>query len=205
MFKKSKVLTLNQVSEMRKCSIRTVQRQFTELNVLRSYNKNSRYYTLHSIPKFNKYGIWSFRDILFSKYGDLRQTVKQLILASERGLSGNEIGGIVHLLPRSFMHHFREMEGISREKHDGVYVYFSNDPAICKNQIFNRVHSRDAQRVSDAVGVKILVGYIRYPELSAEELSIILRRQENCYVSPSAITEFLTFHDLLKKTPDPWP
>ena len=43
MFKKSKVLTLNQVSKIRDCSIRTAQRQFAELTVLRSYNKNSRY------------------------------------------------------------------------------------------------------------------------------------------------------------------
>ena len=46
MFNKSKVLTLSQVSKAHGCSIRTVQRQFAELAVLRSYNKNSRYYTL---------------------------------------------------------------------------------------------------------------------------------------------------------------
>jgi len=33
------VLTLNQVSKTRDCSIRTVQRQFAELAVLRSYKK----------------------------------------------------------------------------------------------------------------------------------------------------------------------
>ena len=129
-FNKTIVLTLSQVSKTLGCSIRTVQRQFAELAVLRSYNKNSRYYTLPAIPKFNVHGIWPYRDILFSKYGDLRQTVKHMVLASEDGLSGNEIGDIVNLLPRSFMHHFREMEGIFREKHGGVYIYFSNDPSI---------------------------------------------------------------------------
>jgi len=204
MFKEFKVLTLGQVSKTRKCSIRTVQRQFAELAVLRSYNKNSRYYTLPDIPKFNTHGIWCYREILFSKYGDLRKTVKHLILASEYGLSGNEIGSIVNLLPRSFMHHFREMEGIFREKHGGVYVYFSNDPTIYARQRFKRVQASDAQKISDAIAVKILVGYIKHPELSAEELSIILRRQESCYVSPSMITNLLLFHDLLKKTPDSW-
>lgn len=202
MFHKSKVLTLNQVSKAHGCSIRTVQRQFAELTVLRSYNKNSRYYTLPAIPKFNVHGIWPYRDILFSKYGDLRQTVKHMILTSEDGLSGNEIGDIVNLLPRSFMHHFRDVGGIFREKHGGVYIYFSNDPTIYARQIIKRVQAYDVKRISDAIAIKILVVYIKHPELSEEELSSILRREQNVNISPSMITNLLSFHGLLKKTPD---
>ncbi len=202
MFKEFKVLTLDQVSQKRECSIRTVQRQFAQLTVLRSYNKNSRYYTLPDIPDFNTHGIWRFQDIFFSKYGDLRKTVKHLILASEYGLSGNEIGDIVYLLPRSFMHHFRQMEGIFREKHGGVYVYFSDDHTIYTKQKLKRVQARDTQKISDAVAVKILVGYIKHPELSAKELSIILKQEQSCYVSASEITNLLSFHGILKKTPD---
>ena len=202
MFKRSTVLTLDQVSGTGNCSIRTVQRQFAELAVLRSYNKNSRYYTLSEIPKFNAHGIWCYRDILFSKYGGLRQTVKYAIIASDGGLSGNEIGDIVNLLPRSFMHHFREMEGIFREKHGGVYIYFSNDPTIYARQKFKRVRAIDAKRISDTIAIKILVVYIKHPELSEEELSSILRREHDLDISPSMITNLLLFHGLLKKTPD---
>ncbi len=202
MFKKTKVLTLDQVSKTRECSIRTVQRQFAALAVLRSYNKNSRYYTLPEIPKFNDYGIWCYRDINFSKYGDLRQTVKEAILASKGGLSGSEIGDIVKLLPRSFMHHFREMEGVFREKHGGVYVYFSNDPTIYETQLIKRVRANEAKIISDAIAIKILVVYIKHPELSEEELSSILRREQSVDISPSMITKLLSFQGLLKKNPD---
>ena len=204
MFKKSKVLTLSQVSKTHDCSIRTVKRQFAELVVLRSYNKNSRYYTLPEIPQFNVHGIWCYRDILFSKYGDLRQTVKHMILASEDGLNGNEIGDIVNLLPRSFMHHFREVEGVFREKHGGVYIYFSNDPTRYAKQVIKRVQADDVKRISDAIAIKILVGYIKHPELPEDELSSILRREQNVDISPSIITKLLSFHGLLKKTPDSW-
>jgi AraC-like DNA-binding protein len=202
MFHEFKVLTLGQVSKTHGCSIRTVQRQFAELAVLRSYNKNSRYYTLPAIPKFNVHGIWPYRDILFSKYGNLRQTVKHIILASEDGLSGNEIGDIVNLLPRSFMHHFREMEGIFREKHGGVYIYFSNDPSIYVRQQIKRDRANEVRRISDAIAIKILVVYIKHPELPEDELSSILRREQNVNVSPSMIIKLLSFHGLLKKTPD---
>ncbi len=202
MFVKFKVLTLDQMSDKFEYSVRTVQRQLTKLAVLRSYNKNSRYYTLPDIPEFNSDGIWRFKDILFSKFGNLRNTVKQLILESEHGLNGNEIGGILNLLPRSFMHHFRNMEGIFREKHGGVYVYFSDDPAIYAKQKFNRVRAIDTQKIGDADAVKILVGYIKHPELSETQLSEYLMDKQGCYISASKITNLLLFHGLLKKTPD---
>jgi hypothetical protein len=202
MFRKFKVLTLDQVSNTYDCSIRTVQRQFAALEVLRSYNKNSRYYTLPDIPQFNAHGIWRYRDIFFSKYGGLRNTVKHLILSSENGLSAREIGSIVNLVPRSFMHHFREMEDIFREKHDGVYVYFSNDPTLYANQRLKRARVSDVQEISDTIAIKILVGYIKHPDSSVGELSTILRLQEDCHVTPAAITKFLSFHDLLKKIPE---
>jgi hypothetical protein len=89
MFEKLKVLTLERFSTENDCSIRTVQRQFAKLPVLRSYNKNSRYYTLSSIPDFNAEGIWRFRDVLFSKCGNLKSTVKSLILSSDQGLNSS--------------------------------------------------------------------------------------------------------------------
>jgi len=201
-FKKFKVLTLGQVSKTLKRSTRTIQRQFAEMEVLRSYNKNSRYYTLSNIPEFNSFGIWGWHDIFFSRYGNLRQTVMHLILTSEDGLNGNEIGDILNLLPRSFMHHFRELEGILREKHGGVYVYFSSNPQVYAKQRLKRVQALNTQKFSDAVAVQIFVGYIKHPELSAEELSILLRREKGCDIPPAVITNLLSIHDLLKKTPD---
>jgi hypothetical protein len=201
-FIESKVLTLEQVSKMRECSIRTVQRQFAELAVYRSYNKNSRYYTLAGIPKFNTHGIWGYQGILFSKFGDLRKTVQHLIADSEYGLSGNEIGDIVGLQPRSFMQHFREMDGIFREKYGGVYVYFSDDPTMYARQSHKRSQICEVKKISDAVAVKLLVAYIKFPDLSAEELSLALVREKRCHISAAVIVDFLLFHDLLKKTPD---
>jgi len=200
-FKEFKVLTLDQVSKMHECSIRTVQRQLAALAVLRSYNHNSRYYTLPGIPKFNPDGIWEYQGIHFSKFGDLRKTVKQLILNSECGLSGSEIGEIVGLLPRSFMHHFRKMDGVFRDKVSGVYVYFSNDPSLYARQNSKRDQVSNMKKISDALAVQLLIAYIKYPELSAKELSDTLARDSSCIISPVMITGFLSFHHLLKKTP----
>lgn len=200
-FKKSKVLTLKQASEARQCSVRTVQRQFSGLTVFRSYNKNSRYYTLSGIPKFNANGIWEYQEVLFSRFGDLRKTVQHLITNSECGLSGSEIGDIVKLQPRSFMHHFRELDGVFREKYGGVYVYFSDDPVVFERQSLKRSRVCEVQKIGDADAVKLLVAYIKNPQASAAELSEALARESRCHISPTDIVNFFSFHDLLKKTP----
>lgn len=200
-FKESKVLTLEQVSKIRQCSIRTVQRQFAGLSVFRSYNKNSRYYTLTGIPRFNTNDIWEYREILFSRFGDLRKTVRHLVADSECGLNGNEIGDIVKLQPRSFMHHFSELDGVFREKYGGVYVYFSSDPVVYERQSRKRSRICEIQNIQDADAVKLLVAYIKNPQASATELSETLARENNCHIAPTDIVNFLSFHDLLKKTP----
>lgn len=202
MFKELKVLTLEQASNEKGCSIRTVQRTFAKLSVIRSYNKNSRYYTLSDIPDFNNHGIWPYRSILFSRYGTLKQTVKHLILVSNSGLSGNEIGEIVRLSPRSFMHHFKEMEGIFREKHEGVYVYFSAEAKTFADQNSNRIGAVNARKLDDTVVIKILVEYIKHPEKSTQELATILKDWRSCRVSAFQIENLFAHHGLLKKTQD---
>ena len=199
LFNEHKILSLPEVAEKYNASIRTIQRRFTTLSVLKSYNKNSRYFTLPEIPEFNHYGIWFHEDIYFSKYGDLRSTVKNLICTSESGLSGNEIGEIVNLLPRSFMHHFRNIGGVFRDKYDGIFIYFSNDPDVYKNQSINRNQNISIKEISDANAVKLLIEYIKNPELSSEELSITLKNKTKANLSASVILDFFSFYGIVKK------
>lgn len=157
---------------------------------------------MSGIPDFNHHGIWPYRDILFSKYGNLKQTVKHLILVSDSGLSGNEIGEIVRLSPRSFMHHFRETEGVFREKHEGVYVYFSAAPKTFADQNSNRIGAGNVRKFDDAVVINILVEYIKHPEKSTQELANILKDRISCRVSALQIENLFAHHGLLKKTQD---
>ena len=58
-----KVLTIAELAKILICSFITVRRRLKEWRAYTSYNKNGRYYTLPSIPKFNKNGIWTYKDI----------------------------------------------------------------------------------------------------------------------------------------------
>lgn len=85
----------------------------------RSYNKNGRYYTLPDVPEFDAHGPWRWRGILFSQYGNLTQTVIELIRRSEAGLDAVEVGERLGLDPRSLLSPFADHPLLRREKTQG--------------------------------------------------------------------------------------
>lgn len=169
-----------------------------------SYNQNGRYYTLPQIPRFDDHGLWRYKNVAFSRHGNLKKTVIHLVSVSPAGLSGKQLGEILGLLPQSFLHHFRQCSGIYREKHDGVFIYFSDVDEVYERQLQERtslvVRSAIAP-LSDSEAVLILVAVIRQHGISAEEI-MALPEIKKSKITLSAVKDFLVYHGLLKKTPD---
>jgi len=99
-FALKKVLTIAELTRLLVCSIITVRRRLKEWRAYTSYNKNGRYYTLPSIPKFNKRGIWTYKDIFFSRYGTLKNTIIALATKSKKGLTHSELEEIIGMNPK---------------------------------------------------------------------------------------------------------
>ncbi len=199
---KEKVFTLNRLVEILKCSSRTAQAKLKLWKTYTSYNQNGRYYTMPQVPRFDGHGLWRYEEIFFSKHGNLKQTVIHLIHASEAGLSGNDIGLLVGLAPRSFMHHFKHAPSIRREKKDGVFIYFSDDSNKYKEQHDNRMAamSTDKRPLGEDDVVAILTAIIRRRKISIDEI-MAWPEIKSRNLSYRAIQEFLVAHGLLKKTP----
>ena len=127
-----------------------------------------------------------------------------MVTASSAGLSGRELGEILGLSPQSFLHHFRECPGIYREKHNGVFVYFSDADDICERQVQQRssIICRPAiVTISDTEAILILVAIIRQHGISAEDISA-LSEITKCGIKINKIKGFMEYHGLLKKIPD---
>ncbi len=203
--KKKKVFTLLMLVAILKCSSRTAQTKLKMWETYTSYNKNGRYYTLPEIPRFDENGIWRYKDIAFSKHGNLKKTIIQLVSSSTAGLSGSELGKILGLAPQSFVHHFRDCPGVCREKHGGVYIHFSDQPGKHKQQVQRRiaalfqVNKKDTITEGDAI--VILVAIIKHHGIGLEDI-LALPEIRKSMLSRSAIQNFMETHGLLKKTPD---
>jgi len=206
-FKKIKVFRIGELSSVLKCSVPNARLKIKKWQAYTSYNQNGKYYTLPQIPQFNQYGLWRYNDVGFSKYGNLKKTIVHLVTASSAGLSGRQLGGILGLSPQSFLHHFRRYPGIYREKHNGVFIYFSDVDDICEKQVLQRsslIGKSAIVTISDTEAIFILVAIIRQHRISAEDISA-LSEIKKCRITSSNIKGFMEYHGLLKKIPDSRP
>ncbi len=197
-----KVFTLDRLVTSLGCSVPTARLKLKQWGTHTSYNQNGRYYTIPTVPQFKDNGLWYYKTVYFSRYGNLKNTIIELVSRSSFGLTGKEIGNIVRLDPRSFLHHFRNTEGIQREKQDGVYIYYSSNAVAYDQQRKRRskLGHTSGEFVSDADAVLILSALIKHHGICFEEIMTLpeIRMHK---ISPGAIRNFLERHGLVKKTP----
>ena len=202
-FRRQKIITIDQLVDLFKCSVITVRRRLKKWRTYTSINKNGRYYTLPQIPVFDENGLWKYQTVLFSKHGNLKQTIVELIKTSPKGLSAVEIGDIVGILPNSsFLSQIKNVSGVRREKHRGRFTYLSDSPEIYNRQKHKWASSQSViDFPTDAEAIVILVQLIKHPGIGVEQLSSKASKQGK-RIDPVTIRRFLEFHDLLKKTLD---
>ena len=205
-FALKKVQTLTELSQILQCSLITVRRRLKEWDACTSYNKNGRYYTLPSIPRFNKNGIWRYLDIYFSRYGTLKNTVIALAAKSKKGLNHSELQEILGLNPKCFMARFKELLGVKKERYKNHIIYFSSDPKEYEAQNRNRFPPEPsaAELPPDAQGIIILVELIHHPGMSIDELAAQLQEKGYAIEAASIAALFRQYRIDKKKLSTRW-
>jgi len=201
-FRRCKVMTVEQLVELLGCSISTVRNRLNSWRAYTSYNHNGRYYTLPAIPRFNEHGLWRYKTVGFSKHGNLKQTVIKLVRNADRGLNAAEIGQLVGLPPRSFLSHFRNAAGLTRQRLEGRFIYFSDEQSVFSRQKQAREQAIQRLRTeipSDTVAVAVLADLINHPDSTLKACSRRLGRK-GIGIHPEAIGRLLDYHGV-KKTP----
>jgi len=198
-FRRSKILTIEELTSMLECSMITVRRRLKQWQTYTSINHNGRYYTLPRTPKFDQYGLWRYQTVLFSIHGNLKRTIVTLIEGSPEGLCAAEIAGLVDLAPNSsFLSRLKDAPGIKREKRGGRFVYLS-----ARQDVYDRQKRRweEIGLPTNEQAVAILVQLIKHPDSSVSELAVAASEQGPS-IKPDAVRDFLHLHDLLKKIAD---
>jgi hypothetical protein len=135
---KAKIFDIGELASLLTCSVPNARLKLKQWQAFTSYNQNGKYYTLPQVPRFDGHGLWRYKNAAFSRHGNLKNTVIHLVSVAPAGLSGKQLGEILGLSPQSFLHHFRQCPGIHREKHDGVYIYFSDVDEVYEKQLQER-------------------------------------------------------------------
>jgi hypothetical protein len=201
---KIKVFNVGELASILTCSIPNARLKLKQWQTYTSYNQNGKYYTLPEIPEFDDHGLWRYKNVAFSKHGNLKKTIIHLVSVAPAGLSGRQLGELLGLSPQSFLHHFRECPGIHREKHDGVFIYFSDNDKVHEKQVRQRsslIRRSSIVTLSDSEAVMILIAIIRHHGIAAEDISILPEIKKS-KIKLVDIQGFMEQHGLLKKMPD---
>lgn len=199
---RDKVMTIKELVQRMMVSEITVRRKLKKSGALTSYNKNGKYYTLAHIPVFDPYGLWNYKDIRFSKHGNMYQTIVQLAKESCCGLDAGEIEKLIGYPPHSLLHQLCAKSLIKREKLHGKYLYFSREEQL--DQWRAKYETLQEQyREGDlpcTTAVRLLIERIKRPQSNASELAGALRK-EGINISGLQVKLFFEKHGLEKKTP----
>lgn len=201
-FHRRKIMTLGEVADFIRSSIHTARRRLKQWRASNSYNHNGRYYTLPDVPEFDGNGLWRCRGVFFSQYGNLKQTVVEMVHRSSAGLDAGELRSLLEMDPRSFLSAFANDPRLRREKTQGRFVYYGSDAAVYIEQRERRgLLKVTGRQPTPSEAIAILVEKIKHPVLNHEALSRRLRKQK-VLVEAETIQNFFLRHSLtVKKTP----
>lgn len=128
----------------------TVFRKLKLLGYRTSYSHRGMYYTLLGIPKFDEPGLWSYRTVWFSRDGNLLATVRRFVEESDAGLSAGELKVLLNVEVKETLHELYRRKQISREEMGGVYIHFSMEPGLRREQWLSRQSPPGAIEIGDS-------------------------------------------------------
>jgi len=179
--------------------IPSVRRFLVEAGYYSSFTHNGCWYTLRSIPRFGKNGLWFYRDIGFSRAGTLTKTLVALISGSPAGMSAEMLGEILRCRCHGMLVNLWRKGEIVREKVGRCQFYFAADPLKSANQrLALAAQHPPKESFSAEMAVLILAEFIRSPDSSFVQLAEKISRIKNLTVHPQQIEALFDQHGLKK-------
>jgi hypothetical protein len=166
MFRKKYVVTMDELfSALETQSRMSVFRRLKKLGYLTSFTDAGRYYTILDIPEFDKFGLWFYQDVGFSRAGTLKSTVIDIVDCSKAGMTPAEM---LHLLrlkaPNSLhntLHGLVKGNHIQRHRLEGLSLYTSIDSDTAQKQIAVRHDKIDrGSQVATAPSIEMIIAVL---------------------------------------------
>jgi hypothetical protein len=213
----TKVSTKNKMGLELNISPITVIRALKKYGYYSSYNYNASYYTLHDIPQFNEYDLWSYDDIRFSKYPNINETIIAIINQSQQGYTTTEMSQLLGVETKNLLSRLRKQDRLTKFYIGHQAVYSSIDTDLHQAQKQSREQQRiyqleqSQQRhwesgifpegIDVTTIIHVLICMIRKPNVSAASLSMSLQAR-NVKVTAEDIRKIISCYGLEKKGHD---
>ena len=183
-------------------SVCSTRRFLTETGYYSSFTHNGKWYTLNSIPRFGRDGLWFFEDIGFSRAGSLTNTLISLTVHSPAGMTAEQLGEKLRCRCHSVLVQLWRQGKLQREKLGGrshVYLAVDSTTQALQRQAMTGQDSPTPKMPAE-IAVFVLAEFIRQPGLSFEQLAKAVGHRCRIAIKATQIEALFALHDL-KKTP----
>ncbi len=202
LFRQEKCYTIEELSYHLDYSLISIRRFLKAIGYYSSFTHNSRWYTLQSIPSFDRNGVWFYQDIGFCKHGNLNQAILRFIDRSLQGLTAKDLFNILSVPCHPVLNQMYKKKRVDRFSTPKGFAYLSVSERKKRLQLERlqvSTPSRETEGLNPQTAVYILVEFIKNPEASFLELSVAVRKK-GAEVSQREIAQLFKDYDL-KKTP----
>ena len=157
LLREQKVATMPQLKSALGTSVTfTVLRKLTPLGYRSSYSHGGTYYTLDSIAQYHELGLWSYRDIHFSRHGTLLNTAATLVTNAPAGYFTDELDAVVRVTTKDALRHLVQQDRLYRRELTGRYLYCAKERQRRQEQFAAR---QAQQRPDDDLQAAIVLFY----------------------------------------------
>lgn len=179
-------------------SIPSVRRFLAAVGYFSSFSHNGGWYTLHSIPRFDRDGLWFYYgNIGFSRAGSLTSTLVNLTARSAMGMTAEQLGTKLRCRCHAVLVQLCRRGRLHREKIGHSHVYFSVARDIAALQRQNR-EGMPVAELPAQIAVLILAEFIRNPDATFEQLTGVISRDMGVTVKTAQIEALFDRHGLKK-------
>lgn len=204
LFGQRKCWTISELCETLGYAAISIKRFLKQIGYYSSFTHNSKWYTLRSVPDFNKDGLWFYDGIGFSRHGNLKQTILHLIDQSRQGLSARQLAEKLSVAGYAVLNHMYKAGVIDRLKTRKGFIYLSGDASKKERQL-SRLQSLIAEGqkpkvLSAQAAVYVLAEFIQHPQASFAELCRAVAKKQ-VIATPEMIAQLFKEHHIKKTLP----
>ena len=135
LFQRRKVVTMPELKAALGTAVDvTVFRKLSALPYRTSYSHRGAYYTLDSLAQYDALGLWSCRDVHFSRHGTLLDTAATLVSEAPAGYLAEELEAVVQVAVKDPLRQLVEGQRLSRRELAGRYLYCGAERARGQEQ-----------------------------------------------------------------------
>jgi hypothetical protein len=201
LFQKKSCWMIEPLADELAYSIPSVRRFLAEAGYFSSFTHNGAWYTLSSIPRFDRDGLWFFHNIGFARTGSLTNILIDLTERSPAGMTAEQLGAKLSVRCHSVLVQLCRRNRLQRQKLGRSHIYFSVDPSTASLQRQSMtVRDSPVSQLPAELAVSILVRFIQKPESSFKDLAQVISRKMRVTINAAQIQRLFDQHGIKKTT-----